>query len=98
MDFFTQLPVTARGYDAISTFFDRFSKRIHRIPSKTDDTVEHAAISSFHNTFRLHGLPDAIVSDRDPRLTSRFWGQLMGSCGIKLKMATSKQPQMDGLT
>lgn len=98
MDFITHLPVTASGFDCITTFVDRFSKRVRLIPSKSSDTAEDVAKCFFNHIFRLHGLPDSVVSDRDRKFTSRFWSSLMGLCGIKLKMSTSRHPQTDGAT
>lgn len=98
VDFVTHLPTTKRGFDSITTFVDRFSKRIHLVPSRTTDTAEDTAIAFFENVFKVHGLPDSIVSDRDPKFTSRFWSQLMKLCGIKLRMASSRHPQTDGST
>ena len=43
-----------------------------------------------------HGIPDSIVSDRDPKVTSNFWERLLELCGITLKMSTSRHPQTDG--
>ena len=44
---------------------------------------------------RLHGVPISIVSDRDPRFTSRFWPSLHQAMGIKLKFSTFFHPQTD---
>ncbi|MCI57037.1 retrotransposon protein, partial [Trifolium medium] len=45
---------------------------------------------------RLHGIPLSIVSDRDPRFTSRFWESLQEAFGTKLRMSSAYHPQMDG--
>ena len=96
MDFITHLPRTKRGFDAITTYVDRLSRRVHFVPSRTSDTASDVAKDFFDNIFRLHGLPDSLVSDRDPKFTSRFWRQLLAFCNVKLKMSTSHHPQTDG--
>jgi len=42
---------------------------------------------------RLHGVPSSIVSDRDPRFTSRFWQTLQSALGSKLTMSPAYHPQ-----
>ncbi|GAU37338.1 hypothetical protein TSUD_395190 [Trifolium subterraneum] len=37
----------------------------------------------------LHGIPSSIVSDRDPRFTSRFWESLQEALGTKLSFHSS---------
>ncbi len=60
------------------------------------DTAVDVANSFFSNLFKHHGMPDGIVSDRDPEFTSKFWNRLMDLWGVKLKMSSSRHPQTDG--
>jgi len=45
---------------------------------------------------RLHGVPSSIVSDRDPRFTSRFWQTLQSALGSRLTMSSAYHLQTDG--
>ena len=47
---------------------------------------------------RHHGLPDSIVSNRGSVFTSKFWLSLYYFLGIKRKLSTAFQPQIDGQT
>nr|GFB40363.1 putative reverse transcriptase domain-containing protein [Tanacetum cinerariifolium] len=40
--------------------------------------------------------PTAIVSDRDPCFTSRFWKGLQNAWGTRLKFSTTFHPEIDG--
>ena len=95
-DFIVALPKTKNGFDCITTYVDRLSRRVHFIPSKDSDTAVDVANSFFKNIFPYHGMPDSIVSDRDPKFKSKFWKRLMELLGVQLKMSTSRHPQTDG--
>jgi len=95
-DFIVKLPKTKDGYDAITTWVDRLTRRVHFLKCNTSDTAVDVADAFFSNIFKLHGLPDNIVSDRDSKFTSEFWRRLMKLCGIRLKMSSSRHPQTDG--
>ena len=73
MDFVTGLPRTRRQHDAIWVIVDRLTKSAHFLPVSNDDPLDKLAQLYVKEIIRLHGVPISIVSDRDPRFTSRFW-------------------------
>jgi hypothetical protein len=46
----------------------------------------------------LHGIPKTIVSDRDPKFTSKFWKGLFKGFRMNLNFITAYQPEFDGKT
>lgn len=50
------------------------------------------------NIFWLHGMPQTIVSGRDPIFTSQFWTKLFQICGTDLLLNSAYHPQTDGQT
>src|SRR3984893_10817976 len=98
MDLITKLPETTSGKDAIIVFVDKFSKMVHYAATTTTCTAVDVARIFFDTVVKLHGVPKNIISDRDPRFTSKFWKQLWNLLGTQLKMSTSHHPQTDGQT
>ena len=71
MDFIVDLP-PSRGHNILMVVVDFFSKQAHFIPAKPPLTANHVAHIFFKYIFKYHGLPEVIISDRDPRFTSSF--------------------------
>src|SRR5512145_985180 len=70
MDFIFELPADARGHTGILVFVGRLSKMVRLASVKKTVTAPQAAQLFVDNVFRHHGLPEAFVSDRDPRFVS----------------------------
>jgi transposase InsO family protein len=96
MDFVTGLPPSQSKKDAIWVVVDRLTKTAHFIPVNVRDSMEKLIEIYTLEIVRLHGVPSSIVSDRDPRFTSRFWRKFQKSMGPNLKFSTSTHPQTDG--
>ena len=96
MDFVTGLPRTPKGHDAIWVIVDRLTKSAHFLPIKTTFSMEKYARLYIDEIIKLHGTPVSIISDRDPRFTSRFWPSLQNALGTTLKFSTAFHPQTDG--
>ena len=97
MDLIVELP-PAHGFDAIVVFVDKLSKMAHFAPTTSNVDAPGVARIFFDTVFRHHGLPQVLISDRDPRFTSDFWTSLFQLTGVRLAMSSAYHPQTDGQT
>ncbi|KAE8996257.1 hypothetical protein PF011_g15982 [Phytophthora fragariae] len=67
-------------------------------PVAAEVTADGSAELFLDLVFRHDGLPESIVSDRDPRFTSAFWTRLFALLGTHLLMSTAAHPETDGQT
>ena len=96
MDFITGLPISRpQQHDAILVIVDRLTKMAHYIPTHESVTSDGTARRYFDNIFRLHGLPDSLVSDRGIQFTSGFSRALCKLVDITQNLSTSFYPQTD---
>ncbi|GJP39908.1 hypothetical protein CLOM_g24232 [Closterium sp. NIES-68] len=77
LDFITGLPTTTSGHDAILVVIDKFSKMGHFIPTHMIARTEETAQLFIRYIISQHGIPTTLISDRDPKFTSKFWKELM---------------------
>ncbi|KAG4182221.1 hypothetical protein ERO13_A09G030833v2 [Gossypium hirsutum] len=96
MDFISGLPLSLRKKDAIWVIVDRLTKSAHFILVRMDYSLDKLAELYISEIVRLHGVPVSIISDRDPRFTSRFWDKLQEALGTQLYFSTAFHPQIDG--
>ena len=96
MDFVTGLPWTQRQHDVIWVIVDRLTKSAHFLPVNVENPLEKLAQLYVDEIVRLQGVPVLIVSDRDPRFTSRFFPSLQKALGTCLHFSTTFHPQTDG--
>ncbi|KAL0427580.1 UNVERIFIED_CONTAM: Transposon Ty3-I Gag-Pol polyprotein [Sesamum latifolium] len=71
------------------------TKSAHFLPIRQGDSLDKLAELYVSEIVRLHGGPISIISDRDPRFTSYFWGSLQRALGTKLHFSTAFHPQTD---
>jgi len=97
VDFITKLPLVA-GKDAILVVCNRLSKMTHFMAITEGTLVEGLARLFRDNIWKLHGLPESIVSDRKPQFAIELTKKLNRMLGIKTKLLTAFHLQTDGQT
>jgi len=98
MNFVVGLPRTPKGLDSIWVIMDMLMKSAHFIPINIRYSLERLTSLYVYEIVRLHRVPTSIVSDRDPRFTSRFWEGLHKALRTKLSLSSAYHPQIDGQT
>ncbi|GJP49425.1 hypothetical protein CLOM_g8631, partial [Closterium sp. NIES-68] len=98
MDFVTGLLAGPCRNDVVLVVVDRLTKIAHFTPCRTTITAEETARLFISTVVRLHGIPAAIISDRDPKFTSKFWLDTWGRYGTRQQISSAYHPQTDGQT
>jgi len=97
VDFITKLPVVV-GKDAILVVCDQLSKIMHFVATMEGTSAEGLARLLRDNVWKLHGLPESVVSDRGPQFAAELTKELNRMLGIQMKLSTTFHPQTDGQT
>jgi transposase InsO family protein len=98
MDFITDLP-ESEGFDSIMVMVDQNAmKGVIFIPTNKTVSAAKAACLYYKKVYMWFGLPDKIISDRDPHFTLNLFQEIGKLLGVKLAMSTAYHPQTDGKT
>ncbi|MBW0545237.1 hypothetical protein O181_084952 [Austropuccinia psidii MF-1] len=91
------VPGGKQVYYACLIIVYRYNKSMRCLPCHKEDTVMDNALLFWNNITSTCGVPKIIISDRDPKFTSKFWTNLYDMLGTKLAFSTAYHPQTDGL-
>ena len=95
VDFIMKLPVVA-GKDAILVVCDRLSKMTHFVAMTEGTSAERSARLFRDNIWKLHRLPESVVSDRGPQFAAELTRELNRMLGIETRLSTVFHPQRMG--
>ncbi|GJE92997.1 hypothetical protein PsYK624_091560 [Phanerochaete sordida] len=97
MDLVTGLPMS-EGFNAIWVLVDRLSKLALFVPTTTGLTTKGFAWLFVQNVICKFGVPEGLISDRDPRWTHDFWKAVAVWLKTDMWLSASHHPQHDGQT
>jgi hypothetical protein len=84
-----------KQHDSIMVVVDKLTKETHFIPVKTTHKATNIAEIYMKEVVMLHGVPKAIVSDRDPKFTFNFLKGLLKGFGKNINLSTKYHPKSD---
>jgi hypothetical protein len=97
MDLITSLPIQ-NGKDAILTIVDQGCSRVAVfLPCSTSIIGPGIAQLYLNHIYPWYGLPQKVISDRDPQFMSHFGKALATRLGLSQNLSTAFHPQTDGL-
>jgi len=91
VDFITKLPIV-QGYDSILVVVDRLTKMVYFISTIEKTLAEGLARLFRDNVWKLHGLPESIISDRGPQFVAEIIQELNRMLGIESKLLMAFHP------
>jgi len=86
VDFIKKLLLVARK-DVILVAYDRLSKMAHFVAT-TEDTSVEGLVRLFRNSvWKLHRLPERVISDREPQFAVELTKELNNILGIETRLS-----------
>ena len=68
----------------------------HFLPCNKSIYAKEVTTLYWRHVGKLHGIPNVIISDRDPRFTGKFWKELWRSLGTGLRMSSGYHSKSSG--
>jgi len=97
VDLITEL-LQSHGYDAIMVVVDRLSKHAHTVPTTSDVTALGIAWLFRDHVWKLHRLPEEVISELGTQFVSNFTHSLSQLLKIRIAVSTTYHLQTDGQT
>ena len=97
VDFITKLPLVVEK-NAILVVCNRLSKMIHFVATTEEIMVEELARLFRDNVWKLHRLPESVISDRGLQFIAELTKELNKMLGIEMRLSMVFHPQIDGQT
>ena len=97
IDFITKLPVVA-GKDAILVVCNQLSKITYFVATMKGTSAEDLVRLFRDNMWKLHKLPESVVSDRGPQFVMELIKELNRMLDIEMRLSTAFYLQMDRQT
>ena len=97
VDFIMKLLIVV-GKNAILVVCNRLSKITHFVAMTEGTSAEGLARLLWNNVWKLHGLPESVVLDRESQFVAELMKKLNRMLGIKTKLSMTFHPQTDGQT
>ena len=97
VDFITKLPVS-KDYDLILVVCDMFLKMSHFVVTTEKTMVKGLARLFRDNVWKLYGLPESVISDREPQFAAGMMKELNKMLGIEMKLSMAYHPETDRQT
>lgn len=106
MDFIEGL-LPSKGYNCLWVIVEKYTKFFHFIPLTHPYTASTIAQLLFfflistiaqlfmEHIFKLHDMPNSIISYRYTTFTSKFWREMFKQQGINLEVYVAYHPQTD---
>ena len=81
-----------QGYDSILVVVDRLTKMVHFIPTTEKISAKGLARLFRDNVWKLHGLLESIILNREPQFAVGLMRKLNGMLGIESKLSMAFHP------
>ena len=91
VDFITKLLVVAEK-NTILVVCDQLSKMTHFVATTKRTLAEDLARLFRNNVWKLHGLPESVVSDRGPQFVAELMKELNRMLEIETRLSTAFHP------
>jgi len=95
LDFIDGLP-TSNKKNSILVVVDHLTKYGYFLALSHPYTAKDVANEYMVHIYKLHGMPESIISDRDKVFVSHFWQALFRHSETRLLLSTTYHPQTDG--